>query len=665
LLNGKSALSSEMAVRLEKAFGADRKQLLDMQAAYDRQEQRAGDKEIAVRALVPHFMSIKARQIEDWAGTTEARSYLPVLLRKLVNSTGNDLRRVDFPGYDNAQRKGSDGFIEADAATPWVPKGNSYWEFGTSKKPGEKAEKDYTARSTLVDPDRRANSTFVFVTPRNWPNKTSWEKKKNEAGHWKTVRAFDASDLEQWLEQSVLVQIWLAEQLGLPVSGYETLEQTWHRWASARVPHLTPEIFEPSITAYQGTFKAWLDKPSDRPLVVTADSRDEVLAMLACLFDNEEFRQYKDLAAVFTSSTTLKTLVASSVPFIPIVHSEDAERVLAAAHRQLHCIVFHPRNAVNTEADVALDRLSHDAFTKALIAMGIKESEADQLARESGRSPTILRRCLSQYPAIKTPEWASNKNTVKTLVPMVLIGAWQAESEADRKILSDMANQEYEAIEKDVAQLLQFDDSPVWSAGYYRGVTSKIDALFAIASMVTSEDLFVECLRHQRIESEARLVAYFLTTYLLHKRYPKMKTALRTTAASILALTLASPAFGKMPYPGFERDMRMAFENDGKPMELALLSEQEMRETQGTAFPIWLTLLRNAYWGSWGGCGTYIALHDHGTYQWSGMSGSMLRGAALGAISTSPAFAAVAIPLSTYIQKHGGLLETLQHVTSQ
>jgi hypothetical protein len=39
-----------MAVRLEKAFGADRKRLLDMQAAHDRQKQRAGEKEVAVRA---------------------------------------------------------------------------------------------------------------------------------------------------------------------------------------------------------------------------------------------------------------------------------------------------------------------------------------------------------------------------------------------------------------------------------------------------------------------------------------------------------------------------------------------------------------------------------------------------------------------------------------
>ena len=100
------------------------------------------------------------------------------------------------------------------------------------------------------------------------------------------VRAFDASDLEQWLEQSVPAQIWLAEQLALPVSGYETLEQAWRRWANASEPHLTPEIFVPSIAAYRGTFKAWLDKPSDRPFVVAADSRDEALAFLTCLFDD-------------------------------------------------------------------------------------------------------------------------------------------------------------------------------------------------------------------------------------------------------------------------------------------------------------------------------------------------------------------------------------------
>ncbi len=507
-LNGKSALSPEMAIRLEKAFGADRKRLLDMQADYDRHVRRTEEKEVAVRAFVPNFLAIKARQIEDWADSQiDARTHLPVLLRKLVHSTGNDLQQVDFPGYDNAQRKGTDGFVEAGAATPWVPEGRSYWEFGTTQKPGTKANSDYTARLASVDPAERANSTFVFVTPRNWPDKTAWEKQKNEAGDWKAVRAFDASDLEQWLEQSVPAQIWLAEQLALSVSGYETLEQAWYRWANASDPHLTPEIFAPSITAYRDTFKGWLDKPSDRPFVVSADSQDEALAFLACLFDDEELRQFKDLSAVFTCPATVRTLIASSVPFIPIVHSEDAERELAYAHRRLHCIVIRPRNAVDTKADIALDLLSYDAFEKALTVMGIDDGDVDRLARESGRSPTILRRRLTQNAAIRTPAWAGNDDTAKTLVPMALIGAWHAELEADREIVSYVADRKYEAVEDDVARLLRFDDSPVWSAGRYRGVASKIDALFAIARMITPADLdrFFDAAEYVLSESDPAL----------------------------------------------------------------------------------------------------------------------------------------------------------------
>lgn len=507
-LNGKSSLSPEMAVRLAKAFGADRKRLLDMQAAYDRQELRGTEKEVAVRAFVPTFLTIKASEIQDWANSQiDARTRFPVLLRKLVHSTGDELRRVDFPGYDNAQRKGSDGFVEAGAATPWVPDGSSYWEFGTGQDPAAKAEKDYAARLRSIDAAERANSTFVFVTPRNWPGKAAWEHAKTKAGDWKAVKAFDASDLEQWLEQSVPAQIWLAEQLGRPVSGYGTLEQAWIRWANATKPYLTVDLFAPSIDAYRATLKNWLEEPSERLFIVSADSRDEALAFLACLFDDNELRQYKDLTAIFISPATLSTLLASSVPFIPIVHSDAAERELIDAHRRLHCIIYRPRNAVDTEADVALDLLGHEAFEKALAAMGVAGDDIERLARESGRSPTILRRRLSENAAIRTPEWAGDDDTAKTLVSMALIGSWHAEPEADRKILSSLADRKYHAIEDSIARLLRYDDSPVWSAGRHRGVASKIDALFAVARMVTLADLdrFFEAAEYVLSESDPAL----------------------------------------------------------------------------------------------------------------------------------------------------------------
>src|SRR5262249_50651385 len=203
LLNGKSSLSSEMARRLEQAFGVDGQQLLDLQAASTQADLRT-NKTLAVSAYVPTFLAVKARQIHDWAETNvEARQHLAVLLRKLIHCTGRELIQVDFPGYDNAERKGWDGWIEAGAVTPWIPVGRSGWEFGTTQNPGIKADHDYAARLSSVEPLERRKCTFVFVTARNWPGKVEWAKKKNATGDWRAVRALDASDLEQWLEESI------------------------------------------------------------------------------------------------------------------------------------------------------------------------------------------------------------------------------------------------------------------------------------------------------------------------------------------------------------------------------------------------------------------------------------------------------------------------------
>src|SRR3990172_751522 len=53
LLAGKAALSPEMALRLEKAFGPDMDHLLQMQLAYDVAKTRQHSRSITVRRYVP------------------------------------------------------------------------------------------------------------------------------------------------------------------------------------------------------------------------------------------------------------------------------------------------------------------------------------------------------------------------------------------------------------------------------------------------------------------------------------------------------------------------------------------------------------------------------------------------------------------------------------
>jgi addiction module HigA family antidote len=53
LLNGSAGLSSEMALRIEKAFGVKMDTLMRMQSAYDIAQTRSREKEIRVKRFHP------------------------------------------------------------------------------------------------------------------------------------------------------------------------------------------------------------------------------------------------------------------------------------------------------------------------------------------------------------------------------------------------------------------------------------------------------------------------------------------------------------------------------------------------------------------------------------------------------------------------------------
>ena len=169
LLNGNAALSADMAARLEKAFNYPRSELLEMQAKYDSARATKRSAPADTTAYVPPFLGIRANQIEQWVThNIPARSRLSVFLRTLVHSTGRGLTKVEFPGNDDAELPGWDGFVEAGEGTPWVPAGRSGWEFGTNEDIKAKADHDFDKSVKALGQKERKGITFVFVTPRRW-----------------------------------------------------------------------------------------------------------------------------------------------------------------------------------------------------------------------------------------------------------------------------------------------------------------------------------------------------------------------------------------------------------------------------------------------------------------------------------------------------------------
>ena len=493
LLNGKAALSPDMAARMERAFGVNSLELLDMQAAYDAALAKGKGAAASARTHVVPFLQFKANDIEDWVRSSlTPRSRLSVLLRTLVHSTGSRITAADFPGNDDSERPGWDGFVDAEEATPWIPVGKSGWEFGVNADPKAKADKDYAKSVKRLSPEEQAEITFVFVTPRRWPGKAAWMMARRAEKRWKDVRVYDASDLEQWLEQSIPAQAWFAHERGVPSQGVLSLDACWRQWVADSDPPLAETLFDEAVAEAEAVVGAKLLKSTAETVVITADSRDEGLAFLHCLLapSRPELAALRDRVVVFSQPGALTRLASKTANFIPVVSSHAVEKELASHRVSLHAIVVYARNATNAEPDVRLEPLSYMAFDKALQAMGYGREEFVRLGRESGRSLTVLRRRLSGLEAVRTPGWAADPGLARSLIPFLFAGAWNSSGSADRIVLSSLAEDaEYKDLESRLASLLQLDDAPVWSIGTYRGLISKIDALFAINRSLTRADL--------------------------------------------------------------------------------------------------------------------------------------------------------------------------------
>ena len=281
--------------------------------------------------------------------------------------------------------------------------------------------------------------------------RASGPRRRRHSANWKAVRALDASDLEQWLEASVAGQIWLAEQLGIPLAGLETLDQAWEQWTAASDPKMTAKMFEPAVSEHRSALTDWLAKPSDRPFVVAADSKDEALAFIYCLFgDGDVSAHHGDRVAVFDSAKqTLRTLALSPSPFIPIV-SKRSGRTRACQHLSAVATAswYVPAMPLTENPTSRFDHCARRRSKRRSPTWASSEFDADRWARESGRSPTILRRRRSKIAAIRTPPWAGNREAARSLIPMVMAGAWHKESSADCEVLSALANADYQQVEE-------------------------------------------------------------------------------------------------------------------------------------------------------------------------------------------------------------------------
>ncbi len=276
-------------------------------------------------------------------------------------------------------------------------------------------------------------------------------------------------------------------------TGFRTLDLCWDDWAGVTNPPLDGALFSSAIEASKRTVLSWLDQEPTRPLLITADSAEEALAFVSQLFGKLgglELSAYRERVVIVDKADSFPRLTAEHGPLIPVVYSREVERELAVHVTKIHSVVVYPRNAVSNQPDIVLEPASQDTFNKALESMGKTRDDISHLSNASGRSLTVLRRKLSTILAIQVPVWAQDASLASSLIPFLLVGAWDTTNQADRTGLEALSgSQTFGELEKEIQRLCQLNDSPVWSIGTFRGVVSKIDLLYAIAGVVTAGDL--------------------------------------------------------------------------------------------------------------------------------------------------------------------------------
>lgn len=435
-----------------------------------------------------HATLANSTDLDLWARRLDARSQLPRLLRRLVHATTPDARRIGFPADEGVQLGGWDGIVQAGIGNAFVPANISAWEMGADSNIKGKADKDYKKRCQDPLGMNPADAAFVFVTPRRWGGKDTWVRERNAESIWREVRAYDAEDLAQWLEEALGVHLWFSEMLGKHPHGALSLDNFWANWAAETRPPLHPSLVIGGREGARDRVLAWLRGGPD-VLTLQGDSSEEATAFLAAVVQSlhsEERVTVLSGAVVVKDIASWRSLALSSNPLILISGLNQPEGIGRVIHQGHH--VFVPLGRTGATGAFPLPRLVRDAAEQALKEMKLSDGRAGDLATLARRSLSALRRKMAIAPGVQVPAWAQPGEARVLLAPL-LAGAWQDDAEGDQSALSQLAGIAYEDLRRIAVRWANEPDPPLRRTGNVWMVAAREDAWRLIAHHLTADDL--------------------------------------------------------------------------------------------------------------------------------------------------------------------------------
>jgi hypothetical protein len=439
---------------------------------------------------------VSADDIVAWASSAIAAVTLPKLVRRLLFATA-PLRSITMRADGGIRLPGWDGIIESTRDTAFCPAGTSYWELSVDAEVKSKLKRDFQKRAERGPGN--ATATYVAVTARRFSDKATWVQERQREAVFAGVAVLDADDLAMWIEQTPPVARWFASTLDRPAAGADDLDTFLELWERRTHPPLRAALAlagrERAETAAR--VRCWLTAPGARPLAVRGDTREEVLVFVAAAIAGESSaagEQWRSRALIVKDLETWTWLTESRhaeppilLPAFPQLDRGYAER--AARTIKAHVLLPLDGSApVESDAEM-IEPIPHPTIAAQLKRFGIAEAQADRLARDSGGRLPALQRLFGH---VATPDWVVAAD-LPPLLAMLLVGAWDPTSDADREVIGRMGA-DPRVVEDLCARLLRRADAPIerevsWGRrGHWRWV-APADAWRALARHLSDSHL--------------------------------------------------------------------------------------------------------------------------------------------------------------------------------
>ena len=464
-----------------------------------------------------HTHIVKAGDLSRYADTRDSQGVIPELVYLLIRQSVPDATACRIPYGDAVNQPGLDGIVECENGYfQFVPTGTSCWEIGTGGNPQDKATDDFRKRTKKLSDSERAESSFVFVTPRSagangWqePEQTAWIKRRQKRG-WKKIIIIDGVKLADWLREFPALGRWMATKVGITpnLGGVITPLEHWSLILSQGEkgdPPLPPALFTIARGGACASLEAVFAGEFKR-LFLFAESEhdvDDFVAAYLSTLEEAKVQEYVNRCLFINDENAWRTVSELRKSHILVASPRlglDSERqdLQAVATGRGHGVVIPLCGALSGDNPeiIKLRSPSQSQIEKVLREAKFSEIRARELGGIGGGRISALRRHflgLGSVPPYVT--W----DTARELAQACLFGQWNAKNPSDVQAMEELLGKGY----GEWIEILRVDalrsDSPLIQTDEKWRVVARGEAWSALGNRITDEDL-------DRLEAMAALV---------------------------------------------------------------------------------------------------------------------------------------------------------------